>query len=154
MNILEFRGYSGSVEVDMERGVLRGRILFIADLVTYEAESLPQLAQAFESAVDDYFETCETLGREPMQPASGSFNVRVGSDRHRLAQIRALADDVSMNEVISRSLDCYLGQSREVRVQRIEKHFIALQGSEEKTMLIPGSETASGGVRHVHIGQG
>ena len=37
MKILEYKGYHGSVTPDMERGVLRGKLLFISDLVTYEA---------------------------------------------------------------------------------------------------------------------
>ena len=73
MNILEYKGYHGTVEPDLERGVMRGKLLFISDLVSFEADTLPQLRQAFEEAVDDYLGTCAQLGRVPQQPASGSF---------------------------------------------------------------------------------
>ena len=112
MNILEYKGYHGTVETDLARGVMRGKLLFISDLVSFEAETLPQLRQEFEEAVDDYLGTCAQLGRVPQQPASGSFNVRVGAERHRAAQIRALADGTSLNVVISRALDCYVSEGR------------------------------------------
>ena len=41
----------------MSRQVCRGKILFISDLVTYEAQSPVELQKEFELAVDDYIET-------------------------------------------------------------------------------------------------
>lgn len=149
MNILEYKGYHGTIEVDMERGVLRGKILFISDLVTYEAPDPKRVRSEFEAAVDDYLDTCAELGREPKQPASGTFNVRVGSERHRAAQVRAIADGISLNEVVSRALDCYLGSTREVRERRIEKHYIALGSGGQRSLLIPLNEGESGGISHV-----
>ncbi len=57
MDILKYKGYEGTSELDMEQKVCRGKILFINDLVTYKAESPKELHQEFESAVDDYLET-------------------------------------------------------------------------------------------------
>lgn len=64
MDILKYKDYEGTAELDMTRGVCRGKILFIADLVTYESESPAGLQKEFESAVDDYLETCVALGKE------------------------------------------------------------------------------------------
>lgn len=144
MNILECNGYQGTAEVDMERGVLRGKILFVSDLVTYEAENPAQLRQEFEAAVADYLETCKALGRQAQVPASGSFNVRVGPDLHRAAQVRAAADKVSLNDVMIKSLSCYLSASREVREKHVEKHYLSIR-DEQKTLLIPLSEDVFGG---------
>jgi predicted HicB family RNase H-like nuclease len=76
MNILKYNDYEGTAEIDMSRQVCRGKILFIDDLVTYEAASPAELQHAFEAAVDDYLETCAALGRAPRKPLRGSFNVR------------------------------------------------------------------------------
>jgi hypothetical protein len=35
MDILKYKDYEGTAELDMSRGVCRGKILFINDLVTY-----------------------------------------------------------------------------------------------------------------------
>lgn len=90
MNKLKYKDYQGSVEFDADRMVLRGKILFVADLVTYEAPSAQGLQDEFEAAVDDYLETCKALGRAPQKPFSGVFNVRIEPDCHKaLAQIAA-----------------------------------------------------------------
>jgi predicted HicB family RNase H-like nuclease len=65
MDTLHFKGYEGSVEVDHERNMCRGKLLLITDLVTYEAMTLSELRKEFEMAVDDYIETCRALGRPP-----------------------------------------------------------------------------------------
>jgi predicted HicB family RNase H-like nuclease len=49
----EYKGYSGTVEASIEDGVLHGKILFVSDLVTYEADTVTALKSEFEAAVDD-----------------------------------------------------------------------------------------------------
>ncbi len=80
---LKYKGYLGSIEMDMESDILHGKLLFVNDLATYEAETIPALQNEFELAVDDYLRTCEQLGKDPDKPFSGTFNVRVGSKQHR-----------------------------------------------------------------------
>lgn len=45
MDAFNFTGYEGSVELDRERGVCRGKLLSITDLVTYEAGPCPSCAR-------------------------------------------------------------------------------------------------------------
>ncbi len=68
MSILEYKEFEGTAEVDVERGVCRGKLLFIDDLVTYQAASAKKLQAEFEAAVDDYLETCRLVGKEPQRP--------------------------------------------------------------------------------------
>jgi predicted HicB family RNase H-like nuclease len=154
VNILEYKGYHGSVETDLEHDVLRGKILFIADLVTYLAENPAQLKKEFEAAVEDYLDTCRELGRAPQKPASGTFNIRTSPHLHRAAQVRAILDGVSMNEVVTRALDCYLNQSREIREKhvetRVETRYVSLEGGGTETYFVPYGETKSTKVRHVN----
>lgn len=109
MGILKYRDYEGTAELDTDRMVCRGRILFIDDLVTYEAEAPTGLQKEFESAVDDYIETCAALGRETKKPLKGQFNVRIPPELHKAATLRALADGVSLNGVMVRALDAFVG---------------------------------------------
>ncbi|HET6628347.1 MAG TPA: type II toxin-antitoxin system HicB family antitoxin [Woeseiaceae bacterium] len=122
--MLKYKGYEGTAEVDMSRGVCRGKILFINDLVTYEAATPGDLGREFESAVDNYLETCVALGREPAKPFKGLFNVRVSPEVHRAAALRAAEDGISLNDVVVKALDAYLcpaapGSSRSVRLRRV-----------------------------------
>ncbi len=113
MDILKYKGYEGTGELDMTRKVCRGKVLFINDLVTYEADSPAGLEKEFEAAVDDYLETCAELGREPQKPLGGVFQVRTSPDLHRAAVLRAVEDSkatekVTLNDVVTRALDAYL----------------------------------------------
>ena len=63
---LSYNGYCGSVEVSIEDDCLHGKILFISDLVTYEASSPGELAREFRSAVDHYLQKCQ---QENVSPA-------------------------------------------------------------------------------------
>ncbi|WP_228141744.1 hypothetical protein [Marinobacter sp. X15-166B] len=64
-NVMNYKGQIGSIEHDLERGVLYGKLLFINDLVTYVAESLGGLEAEFKVSVDEYLADCERLGVSP-----------------------------------------------------------------------------------------
>jgi predicted HicB family RNase H-like nuclease len=114
MDILKYKDYEGSAELEMSRNMCRGKILFIDDLVTYEAASPAELQKEFEAAVDDYLDTCKAVGKEPARPFRGLFNVRVSPALHRAAALRAAADGVSLNEVVLRALNAYVRPVAEV----------------------------------------
>lgn len=114
MAILNYKDYEGSAEIDMDSMTCRGKILFIADLITYQANTPQALQIAFEEAVDDYIITCAELNRTPHKPLRGQFNVRVSPELHKAAHLRAACDNTSLNDVVIRSLDLYLGSSAEV----------------------------------------
>lgn len=106
--MMEHRGYLGSVEYTEEDETLHGRLAYIRDLVTYEGEDAKGLKRAFEVAVDDYLELCETSGRKPDQPLKGSFNIRPGRDLHRRAALYAQRRGVNLNSVVTDALRRYL----------------------------------------------
>ena len=60
----EHNGYTGSVETSVNDQCLHGKILFITDLITYEAGTVAELEAEFIAAVDDYIETCKVIGKE------------------------------------------------------------------------------------------
>ena len=104
MKPFNYKGYLGLVDRDEDREILRGKILGISDLVTYEAEKLSDLRQEFEAAVDDYLKTCKLVGKSPQKAYSGAFNVRVGSELHRKASILAIANGLNLNEFVIEAL--------------------------------------------------
>ncbi|MCH1907973.1 type II toxin-antitoxin system HicB family antitoxin [Stenotrophomonas sp. Y6] len=122
MNIIKYAGYEGTAELDLELGVCRGKILFIDDLVTYQADTPKAIETAFKEAVDDYVETCKELGRQPQKPLSGVFQVRVGANLHKMARLRATADGVTLNEVVSAALDCYVNGTSHVTNNHSYQH--------------------------------
>jgi predicted HicB family RNase H-like nuclease len=101
----EYNGYIGSAEVDIESRTLVGKLLFIRDSIGYSANSVEGLEAAFREAVDDYLATCAEEGDEPDAPCKGSFNVRIGPDRHRLVAIAARREGVGLNDFVCSALD-------------------------------------------------
>jgi len=111
MNTLPcYRGYYGSIEASPEDNCLYGKLLFIRALVSYEGQTVAELAQAFKDAVDDYLDTCTELGQTPEVPCKGSFNVRVGHELHLAASIAASREQISLNDLTKTALKHYLSR--------------------------------------------
>lgn len=125
VNLLQYKGYEGTAELDMTRQVCRGRILFIDDLATYEAKTPALLQKEFEAAVDDYIETCAQVGKAPQRPFKGLFNVRVPPALHRAAALRAAREGVALNEVVVNALTVYLAD----RPEQSRRSRTTLEGS-------------------------
>lgn len=71
-NTLKYKGFIGSVDFSAEDMVFHGKLEGNTDLVTFEAETVADLKASFEEAVDDYFEFCREVGKEPMRPFKDS----------------------------------------------------------------------------------
>ena len=104
-DLLEYKGYKGTVEFDSDDDILHGRVLFINSLLIYHGESIPELKLAFQNSIDDYLLHCEHTGTEPNKPFNGSFNVRIGSERHRKLAILAARKENSLNELVCDAVD-------------------------------------------------
>lgn len=111
-NLLEYRGYLGSVVYSDEDETFHGRLEFIRDLVTYEGSDAKTLKGAFREAVEDYLGLCEEQGREPEVPLKGSFNVRPGRELHRRAMLYARREGMSLNAVVTHALRRFLESNR------------------------------------------
>lgn len=108
MNILKYKDYEGTAELDMEKMLCRGKILFIDDLVTYVANTPAELKKEFEAAVEDYLETCKFLKREAKKPLKGLFNVRMSPALHKDLVMAACAEDRSLNDVVVVACSAYV----------------------------------------------
>jgi predicted HicB family RNase H-like nuclease len=104
-NVLEFKGYTGSVEFSAEDKVFFGKITGIRDIVTFEGETVKELTKTFHDAVKDYLETCKELGKDPDKEFKGSFNVRLKPRVHRLAAMKSAAMKISLNQFVERVLE-------------------------------------------------
>ena len=52
----EYKGYTGSIEYSFEDKCHYGKILNISNLVNYQANTIKDLYNEFQKAVDDYIE--------------------------------------------------------------------------------------------------
>jgi predicted HicB family RNase H-like nuclease len=104
-NVLEYKGYAGSVEFSADDQVFFGKIIGIRDVVTFEGATVKELTKAFHESVNDYLETCKEMGKEPDKEFKGSFNVRVKPSIHRLISVRSAAMKVSLNHFVEKILE-------------------------------------------------
>ena len=65
MDILEHKGYTGSIEFSEEDNLFFGKVIGIRSLVSYEGKDINELTEDFQGAVDDYLNLCKEIGFEP-----------------------------------------------------------------------------------------
>jgi len=99
-DLLEYKGYQGTIEYSKDDDLLFGKVLHIDSLIHYDGASISEIKTAFEEAVDGYLEFCEQTGRSPNKPYSGTFNVRIGPELHRDAVMAAAKRGTKLNEFV------------------------------------------------------
>lgn len=105
-NHMRHKGFFGSINASVEDNCLFGKLEFIRPLINYEGNTPAELKQAFEEAVDEYLADCAKQGIEPEKPFKGSFNVRIGEDRHmRVASVVSSEKIKSINEFVIQAID-------------------------------------------------
>ena len=101
-NTLEYKGYTGTVVFDSDDHIFHGRLMGITDMITFEGAAVEDLEKDFRSAVDEYLKTCKRIGREPEQPFSGRFMLRVPSELHCAIGLSAKKERKSINAWIAK----------------------------------------------------
>jgi predicted HicB family RNase H-like nuclease len=102
--MMRYKGYVGIADVDMEAGVIRGKVVNTRDTITFQGKTVEEARKAFEESVDDYLEFCVSLGEKPEKPFSGKFLVRITPAVHRDLTAAAQAKGVSVNRFVGRAL--------------------------------------------------
>jgi predicted HicB family RNase H-like nuclease len=105
MSILTYKGYQGRFEYDSEADIFHGDVLHITDVITFQGRSIDELKKALEESLEDYFELCKEVDKEPQKPFSGRFNVRVAPELHQRAARTAAIEGVSLNTWVNRALE-------------------------------------------------
>lgn len=104
MNVMEYKGYTGTVEYSSEDNILFGKVAGVNGLVSYEGESVSELRRDFEEAVDDYLEMCAENGTEPQKVYKGNFNVRISPELHRTLADFATSHNMTLNATVEKAI--------------------------------------------------
>ena len=107
-DMIEYKGYLGSVEFSAEDEALHGKLQFVDALVLYEATDIHSLKSAFHDAVDDYIELCDAEGVKPEVPCIGRLNMSPGRELHLRATRCASRRRISLNKVVCDALRSHL----------------------------------------------
>lgn len=123
----EYKKYKGSIEFDLKNNILFGQVLFIRDLISYEADKLDELQEAFKEAVDDYLNDCEADGIEPNRSFSGTFQIRISPEDHERAAIAAYSRGESVNHWVGEAIEARLRADRVSSLVNIHHHHVSVQ---------------------------
>jgi predicted HicB family RNase H-like nuclease len=140
MKEFKYKGYFGSVDAELDTGMLIGRLLFISDVIAYSGTTVPELKAAFEETVDDYLATCKELGDEPELPCKGSFNVRVGQDLHRDVALYARRHGMTLNEVVITGLDELMKKDVAKHHHHLHHHEVVVKQTVVEDRAVAGGE--------------
>lgn len=113
-DIIQYKNYYGSVHFSADDEVFYGKVLGISDLVNFEGSSVKELKAAFEEAVEDYIDTCNTIGKLPDKTYKGTFNVRVPSTLHKEASVFAAINNITLNEFVKMAMHFALQRKEQI----------------------------------------
>ncbi len=107
-DVLNYKGYIGSVHFSTNDKVFFGKVEGVNDLITFEGQSVDELVAAFEYVVDEHIKDCTSENIDLEKSYKGSFNVRLTPELHRRIAISAKMRGKSINrfvyEMLSQSL--------------------------------------------------
>ena len=104
-DLMQYKGYYGSVHFDDKELIFHGKLEFVRALVTYEATDAVGLRKAFEESIVNYLETCKSQNLVPEAPFKGSLNVRLGPELHRRVALAAEQQNSTINKFIAQTLE-------------------------------------------------
>ena len=107
-NTMKYKDYYGSVEFCDEDNIFFGKLIGINDHITYEGDSVDTLRKNFHEAVEDYFDICKDLGKEPEKMYKGTFNVRITPALHRELAIYSTLQGKSLNSTVEEAIRNYI----------------------------------------------
>ena len=102
---MKYKGYEAVIEYDEVDRLFFGRVINTRDVISFDGETVDELQQSFEAAIDEYLEDCKQEGKEPDKAYSGQFNLRISSELHRQISIKAKKKNLSLNSFIEQALE-------------------------------------------------
>ena len=104
-NTMNYKAYTAKIEYSSEDECFVGHIAGISDIVGFHGDSVNELRQSFEEAVNDYLETCEQIGKTPQQDYSGNLILRIPPQVHAAIKKAAKISGKSLNQWATETLN-------------------------------------------------
>jgi len=103
-NVIKYKGFIGTVNYASEDEVFYGKVEGINDLITFEAESVKELKEAFYYMVDAHIVDCKAENKPLQKSYSGSFNVRITPQMHRTLAETAIRKGITLNQLLKKAI--------------------------------------------------
>lgn len=96
-NVMTYKGYITRIEFDERDNIFVGKIIGIADSISFHGETVKELRENFQAVIDHYIADCVTTGRVPLKAASGKMMLRISPEIHARALTVTKASGKSLN---------------------------------------------------------
>ncbi len=104
-NIMKYKEYWAEIKYSDEDKCFCGKVEGLKkDTILFEGNSVKELKEDFENAIDSYLELCKKRNEELEKQYKGSFNVRIKPELHREAAIVAKRNNISLNQLVERAI--------------------------------------------------
>lgn len=106
MENFKYKNYIGSIEYSEEDNCLFGKVLGLNKiLISYEGNTIQELKEDFVAGVEQYLEDCKAENTEPQKSFTGVFNVRVPSEIHGKAVLKAKDEGITLNAFVRSAIE-------------------------------------------------
>lgn len=106
---MTYKGYCARIEYSDKEECLIGRISNIQHSITFHGDSVKEIRQAFEEAVDAYLDGCAQRNEVPEKPSDNRTIVRLSPALHSVLSLVAGNENKSVNtwlaEVVNKKRD-------------------------------------------------
>ena len=107
-NILEYKGYYGTVEFSDSDNIFFGKVIGIRCLISYEGDNEKNLKEDFEGAIDAYLEMCKEESVEPEKAYIENFTVQLSPELHKTLALYSASHGKSINSTVEEAIKNYL----------------------------------------------
>jgi predicted HicB family RNase H-like nuclease len=98
---LKYKNFVGSIEYSEPDNILYGRVLGLNRiLISYEGQTIDELKKDFIDGVEHYLSVCEEERTTPQKSYTGSFNIRIPSEMHGKAVLKAKELGINLNAFV------------------------------------------------------
>ncbi len=94
---MTYKGYCAKIEYSEKDECLTGCVSGIRHVITFHADSVKAIRQAFEEAVDSYLDDCAERNEEPEKPVTDQSVVRISPQLHSVIALAARSENKSVN---------------------------------------------------------
>ena len=114
-DMMKYKGYRATVVYDSVDNIFVGQVFGIKDSLNFHGCSIEELEKSFHESIDNYIEACEKYGKTPEKEFSGTFNVRTTPYIHERAAIYAVENGYTLNQVVTKAMEMFLGIKQYVK---------------------------------------
>ena len=101
---MKYKNIIAAINYDDDDKLFWGEIVGINDIIAFHGKSVQELEERFHVHVDEYLKECERNGTNPEKTYSGSFNVRIEPNEHKIAAMCAVLENLSLNQYVGKAI--------------------------------------------------